>query len=200
MGKKGGDRTPDGNGGMTAGSNILIEDSLTSNDTRAFFEFLKGDIDDLVVVATNVPGEKVTDVYDEVMDNGGQGRLRVIDACGDASGERIVNISSVEDLTTVGVKISNSLERYEETESRTVCLCIDSISPVLTLTETQTVFRFLHVVTGQVGNVDGVGIVGVRPAVHDRQELATIEQLFDGRIARQDGSLEFTSGGFNSPE
>jgi len=196
-----GDRNPDANSGViTAGCNVLAEDSLFGDYTRLFFEFLNGEVDDMVVVTTNVPGDRVTEVYDEVIGEK-KGGLRVIDACGDASDDRISNVSSVEDLTTMGVKISNSLEKYEK-NLRSVCLCIDSISPVLTLTDTQTVFRFLHVVTGQVGNVGGVGIVGIRPMIHDSQELATIEQLFDGRITRDEGTLEYTDGdkGFSSSE
>jgi hypothetical protein len=46
----------------------------------------------------------------------------------------------------------------------------------------QTVFRFLHVFTGRVQSVDGLGLFSIDSTAHDDQAMNTLKQLFDGII------------------
>lgn len=175
-------------------SNVLVEDTIIRSETEDLLEALEHEIDAVVAVSTNLPGSTFVERYDEadpcIED------ISVIDASGNPaqSDYRVVDISSPEDLTTMGVKISEVLENYDQEED--VCLCFDSVSSVLTMMQTETVFRFLHVVTGRVRSTEDFGMFGIRPEVHDSQELATVEQLFDGKAVQEDGGLIYKEGGF----
>jgi len=46
----------------------------------------------------------------------------------------------------------------------------------------QTVFRFLHVFTGRIQSVDGLGVYCIDSTAHDDQTMNTLKQLFDGVI------------------
>jgi len=46
----------------------------------------------------------------------------------------------------------------------------------------QTVFRFLHVFTGRIQSVDGLGVFCIDSTSHDDQAMNTLTQLFDGVI------------------
>ncbi|HMB46578.1 MAG TPA: recombinase RecA, partial [Candidatus Methanoperedens sp.] len=46
----------------------------------------------------------------------------------------------------------------------------------------QTVFRFLHVFTGRIKSIGGLGIYLIESGMHDEQAIATLKQLFDGII------------------
>ncbi|MFB6256893.1 MAG: recombinase RecA, partial [Haloplanus sp.] len=51
-----------------------------------------------------------------------------------------------------------------------------------------TVFRFLHVFTGRVQSVDGLGLYAIDSAAHDDKTMNTLKQLFDGVIeTHEDG-------------
>lgn len=180
---------------VDTGTSILVEDVLIRDETQTVFELLQNEVGYIIFVSTNFSGERYLERYDEVADD--RRGIRVIDASGDASSsdERLTPVSSPEDLTTIGVKISEILDDYKGEEG--ICLCFDSVSGMLTMMATETVFRFLHVVTGQIRSVEGLGMFGIRPEIHDSQELATIQQLFDGRLVRGDDGLVFRYGGFN---
>jgi hypothetical protein len=55
----------------------------------------------------------------------------------------------------------------------------------------QTVFRFLHVFTGRVQSVDGLGLFAIDDSAHDERTMNTLKQLFDGIVrTREDGPPE----------
>jgi hypothetical protein len=55
----------------------------------------------------------------------------------------------------------------------------------------ETVFRFLHVFTGRIRSVGGLGMFVVESTVHDDRTMGTIQQLFDGVIeVAEDSELD----------
>jgi len=55
----------------------------------------------------------------------------------------------------------------------------------------QTVFRFLHVFTGRIQSVDGLGLYVIDSSAHDDQTMNTLKQLFDGVVRLdEDGERE----------
>jgi len=179
------------------GSNLLVEDVLFRDDTETVLRALAPEMDGIIVVATNTPGSDFVETYEDV--TGRPEGIRVIDASGSgpvssSSDGRVVYVSSPEELTTIGVKISESLEECADEED--VAFCFDSVSSPLTMMGTEDVFKFLHVVTGRIRSAGGVGVFGIRPEVHDKQELATVQQLFDGRFVTEGDEIVFRRGGF----
>jgi hypothetical protein len=59
---------------------------------------------------------------------------------------------------------------------------VHSLSTLLMYSDLQTVFRFLHVFTGRVQSVDGLGLFSIDSTAHDDQSLNTLKQLFDGIV------------------
>jgi KaiC/GvpD/RAD55 family RecA-like ATPase len=97
--------------------------------------------------------------------------------------ENIRIASTPVDLTGIGVKISYFLEIFITKKNiRKNQLHMNSISTILMYSNIQTVFRFLHVFTGRIRSIGGLGIYLIESGIHDEQAIATLKQLFDGII------------------
>lgn len=59
---------------------------------------------------------------------------------------------------------------------------LHSLSTLLMYADLQTVFRFLHVFTGRIQSVGGLGVFTIDADAHDDRTMNTIKQLFDGII------------------
>jgi hypothetical protein len=75
-------------------------------------------------------------------------------------------------------------------EEEQIAVCFNSVTSLLQYADLQRAFRFLHVVTGRVKTVGGVGHYHLDPDAHDSQTLATLKGLFDAVVeVEEDGSL-----------
>jgi hypothetical protein len=105
---------------------------------------------------------------------------------------RVATVESPSDLTGIGIELSELLSTMAEAaDDEPVSVCFDSITSLLQYADLQRTFRFLHVVTGRVKTVDGVGHFHIDPAAHTDQELATLKGLFDA-VVDVDEDGEFT--------
>ena len=97
--------------------------------------------------------------------------------------------SSPVDMTGVGIKFSEILEEfYEKQGVERNRVFLDSLSTLLMYSDLQTVFRFLHVFTGRVQSVGGLGLYAIDSSAHDEKTMNTLKQLFDGLIeTHEDG-------------
>jgi KaiC/GvpD/RAD55 family RecA-like ATPase len=97
--------------------------------------------------------------------------------------------SSPVDMTGVGIKFSELLQEFYETQGvERNRVFLDSLSTLLMYSDLQTVFRFLHVFTGRVQSVDGLGLYAIDSSAHDDKTMNTLKQLFDGLIeTHEDG-------------
>ncbi|MFC7129538.1 RAD55 family ATPase [Haloferax chudinovii] len=97
--------------------------------------------------------------------------------------ERIRYTSSPVDMTGIGIKLSEILQEYYQdrglSENR---IMLHSLSTLLMYADLQTVFRFLHVFTGRIQSVGGLGVFTIDADAHDDRTMNTIKQLFDGII------------------
>ncbi|ELZ97813.1 MULTISPECIES: RAD55 family ATPase [Haloferax] len=97
--------------------------------------------------------------------------------------ERIRYTSSPVDMTGIGIKLSEILQEYYQdrglSENR---IMLHSLSTLLMYADLQTVFRFLHVFTGRIQSVGGLGLFTIDADAHDDRTMNTIKQLFDGII------------------
>ena len=76
-------------------------------------------------------------------------------------------------------------------ENEHIAVCFNSITSLLQYADLQRGFRFLHVVTGRVKTVGGVGHFHIDPDAHDAQTLATLKGLFDAVVeVNDDGSWD----------
>lgn len=86
-------------------------------------------------------------------------------------------VSGADDLTGIGIKIGNCLSAWED-QAATTHVCLDSITTMLQYVGPRKAFRFLHVVTRRIAEVDGVAHFHFDPSAHDEQTVSMIESLF----------------------
>lgn len=97
--------------------------------------------------------------------------------------DRIKYTSSPVDMTGIGIKLSEFLQAfYRDRGIRRNRIMVHSLSTLLMYSDLQTVFRFLHVFTGRIQSVDGLGLFCIDDSAHDERTLNTLKQLFDGVI------------------
>lgn len=104
----------------------------------------------------------------------------------------VKTVENPSDLTGIGIEFSELLSGMATaaTEGEHIAICFDGITSLLQYAELQRAFRFLHVVTGRVKTVGGVGHYHLDPEAHDPQTLATLKGLFDAVVELEaDGSL-----------
>ncbi|WP_311172678.1 RAD55 family ATPase [Halobellus ordinarius] len=101
--------------------------------------------------------------------------------------DRIKYTSSPVDMTGIGIKISEFLQSfYQDRGIERNRVMLHSLSTLLMYADLQTVFRFLHVFTGRIQSVDGLGVFAIDASAHDDQTMNTLKQLFDGIITTQE--------------
>ncbi len=153
----------------------IIVDGLTQDEGSLF-------------VSTNDDAESIfegiQDRYDQSLD-----LLRMVDCVserqmghGQFPQERVEYVNSPADLTGLGIDVSEQLRQFAEGEVQLTRIAFHSVSTLLMYSELETVFRFLHVLTGRVDSVDGLGFFSLDPTTHDEGDVNTIKQLFDGMV------------------
>lgn len=80
------------------------------------------------------------------------------------------------DLAELGTTISLYLDDW--TTGRTL-VCFHSIEDLLASVETETAFRFLHVLTRRLSGAEAVGQFSLDPTAVDESTIRTLEPIFD---------------------
>ncbi len=146
-----------------------------------------------IVVTTKDGADRVLDDYRERVDIEDR-PVAVIDCVTRQQGvgevrddDRVKYTSSPVDMTGIGIKLSETLESfYQEHDVDDTRVMVHSLSTLLMYSDLQTVFRFLHVFTGRVQSVDGLGLFCIDSTAHDDQTMNTLTQLFDGIVTTQE--------------
>ncbi len=180
------------------GTNILLAGPPLTGKRSLGFDVIAGGIDageGAVVVSTKDSAQRVLNEFEsrfEVDDK----PLTVIDCVTRQQGisdvaenDHVKYASSPVDMTGIGIKFSEVLEEYSQVrglERNRVML--HSLSTLLMYSDLQTVFRFLHVFTGRVQSIGGLGLFSIDSTAHDDQTMNTLKQLFDGIVTtHEDG-------------
>jgi KaiC/GvpD/RAD55 family RecA-like ATPase len=100
--------------------------------------------------------------------------------------ERVKYTSSPVDMTGVGIKLSETLESFQSHGVDKTRVMVHSLSTLLMYSDLQTVFRFLHVFTGRIQSVDGLGLFCIDSTAHDDRTMNTLTQLFDGIVTTEE--------------
>lgn len=179
---------------VAAGSNILVLGPAMSGKKAFAYEVLADGADDgegAIIVTMSDGAERVESEFANYL-NGTPDSvpLAIVDSVSRQQGvedleddERVKYTSSPVDMTGIGICLSEFIETFhvdQDLERNRVCL--NSISTLLMYSDLQTVFRFLHVFTGRIQNVDALGLYLMDPTAHDEQTLNTLKGLFDGVV------------------
>lgn len=176
-------------GGIPRGTSLLVKGAsfpgkeyLVDAAVSEGFENGEG----TVYVTTNDPADDVLDEYSK------DGSFGVVDCVTESQSVEdtfgaeegtVVYADSPSDMTGIGVKVSDLLGEFrDERDIERNRVLVDSVSTLLLYSNLETVFRFLHVFTGRIRSIDGLGIFVLDSAMHDEKEYTTLRQLFDGVV------------------
>ncbi len=173
------------------GSNILLVGPPMSGKevilNHIMYHGIAKNEDAIITVNTREPGAHVLEWFkeNELLSS----RIGIVDCvtkmtCNTADeDDNIIVANSPIDLTGIGIKISQFFEKFLGIESiRKIQLSINSLSTLLMYSNIKTIYRFLHVFTGRIRAIGGIGIYVLESGIHDIQAISTLNQLFDYMI------------------
>jgi KaiC/GvpD/RAD55 family RecA-like ATPase len=173
------------------GSNLLLSGPPLTGKRSLALDVLAAGIesgDGAIIVATKDAAPRVLDDFAERTPYENK-PVAVVDCVSRQQGvaevegtERIKYVSSPVDMTGIGIQLSEFLQAFTDRGVDRNRVMVHSLSPLLMYSDLQTVFRFLHVFTGRVQSVDGLGLFCIDASAHDEQTMNTLTQLFDGVI------------------
>ncbi len=180
-------------GGIKKGSNILLIGPPMSGKESISNHIIHGNASKnenaLMVVTTGEPAIQMIERFKQLEPNLLLSRVGFVDCvsmkCGVTAVENknIKLVNGPEDLTAIGVKISQFFEDfYLKKKINKIQLHINSLSTLLMYSNIQTIFRFLHVFTSRIKMANALGIYVLDSEMHDDQIISTIKQLCDGMI------------------
>jgi len=187
---------------VRGGTSILVAGPSHVGTKELAYRMLVGDDDEgVIILTTNATAADITADCEAVGIEVSPDRMGIVDCLdSDDSGvpARVLTVSNAQDLTGIGMRYSKLYSDFHAEGVTAVRTGLFSISTVLSLTELQTVSRFVHTLVGRVSKVGGLGVFLVDPAMHDERELRTISQFCDGRIDVREGEAgpELRSQGF----
>ncbi|WP_424015017.1 RAD55 family ATPase [Halorubrum xinjiangense] len=191
--------TPHFDAEVEPGTNILLTGPPLSGKRSIMMDILAAGTDrdeGAIVVTTKDGADRVLRDYDKRTPYEGK-PVAVVDCVTRQQGgdtresDRIKYTSSPVDMTGIGIKLSEFLQAFGDRGIERNRVMVHSLSTLLMYSDLQTVFRFLHVFTGRVQSVDGLGLYSIDSTAHDDQAMNTLKQLFDGIVTvPEDGEPE----------
>ena len=183
-------------------SNVLVLSDTDGPEARDLCPQLlvaddPGETDLLWVTYTSTPD----DCLRRWLDHGGErpANLKVISVgdvirsaaaqpgtTGARSHTAVDSVSNPGDLTGLGITVSEQLRAWSGDSNRTVA-CYDSLTTALQYVDLQTLYKFLHVLTGRFETVDATAHFHLNPAAHDDATVNTLKSLFDAVVEPDDG-------------
>ncbi|CDK39605.1 hypothetical protein DM2_1317 [Halorubrum sp. DM2] len=182
--------TPQFDAEVDPGTNILLTGPPLSGKRSMMMDILAAGTDrdeGAIVVTTKDGADRVLRDYEKRTPYEGK-PVAVVDCVTRQQGgetresDRIKYASSPVDMTGIGIKLSEFLQAFGDRGIERNRVMVHSLSTLLMYSDLQTVFRFLHVFTGRVQSVDGLGLFSIDSTAHDDQAMNTLKQLFDGII------------------
>ena len=188
------------------GTNILVSGPPLSSKRALGMDILAAGVEadeGAIVVTTQDNAGRILEDFGERTNEDGR-PIAVIDCVSRQQGvsdtreddDRVKYTSSPVDMTGIGIQFSEFLQEFygnRGVERNRVFL--HSLSTLLMYADLQTVFRFLHVFTGRIQSVNGLGLFTIDSSAHDEQAMNTVKQLFDGIVTtREDGDPEIRLG------
>jgi hypothetical protein len=93
----------------------------------------------------------------------------------------VAGVGNPADLTGIGIQMSKYLERWAETDNN-IIVYFDSLTALLQFVDLDDAFQFLHVFSGRVKSVAGQAYYRLDPEAHDKQTIATLQNLMTDSI------------------
>jgi KaiC/GvpD/RAD55 family RecA-like ATPase len=190
------DLGPDLDEEVPPGTNILVSGPPLSGKRSLCLDILASGVENgegAIIVTTKDGADRVLDDF-ETRTPYEDRPVAVVDCVTRQQGvadtrddDRIKYASSPVDMTGIGIKLSEFLQTFYRNQGvERNRVMVHSLSTLLMYADLQTVFRFLHVFTGRIQSVDGLGVFAIDDSAHDDQTMNTLKQLFDGILTTQE--------------
>ncbi|MEF8815127.1 MAG: ATPase domain-containing protein [Halovenus sp.] len=180
------------NASVDPGTNILVVGPPLSGKRLLAFEALAQGADEgegSVILTSRDSADRVLADFRSVLADPESAHIGIVDCVSQHQGQStsdsdlVKYASSPKDMTGMGIKFSEFLEEfYGERGLEQTRVAVDSLSPLLVYSDLQTVFRFMHVLTGRIEDAGAVGVHIVDSTAHDAETRNTLKQLFDGIV------------------
>ncbi len=92
------------------------------------------------------------------------------------------SVADPTDIATIGITISRFCERWHD-DGHTVTVCFDSLDSLLRYTPTETVFRFVHVLTQRFESIGAHAYFHFNPDRHEDWVVSTFGAIVDEVVA-----------------
>lgn len=99
----------------------------------------------------------------------------------DADDVTVRSVSTPDDLTGLGITLSQALSTHED-----AVVCFDSLTVLLRYVDTETAYEFLNVLTGHLYAADARAHFHLDPTTHDTRTVDALASLFDAIVERED--------------
>jgi KaiC/GvpD/RAD55 family RecA-like ATPase len=171
-------------GGIDGGTNIMLIGPPMCGKEALLNSIMAGGLksgEGVILVETRLPGREALLKLKPPVGS----RVGIVDCVTRSLGVNVPDTASVKhisspvDLTGVGVRVSQFADEFGRAESDNYMLCIDSLSTMLMYSNLQTVYRFMHVMSGRIVMQHNLGVYLVDEDMHDAQTIATLKQLFN---------------------
>ena len=174
------------------GTALLISGPAMTGKDRLLQSFLADGLtrsEAALAVTTSGTAEGFVDDIRERAEFEGRA-LSVVDCRGEGSresqelegGSQVHRVSDPADLTSIGVCITEALERVEVGGYDRGRFGLTSLSTMLTYPDEKTVFKFCHVLASRLDGAGFVGLFTIDESAHDQQTLQVLKQNFDGQV------------------
>jgi len=178
--------------GVPAGTALLISGPAMTGKDALLQSFLADGLaggEAAVAVTTSGPGEGLVEEIRARAEFEGRA-LSVVDCRAEGgresqeleSGSHIHRVSGPADLTSIGVCITEALDRTDVGGFDRGRFGLTSLSTMLTYTDEKTVFKFCHVLSSRLDGAGFVGLFTIDESAHDQQTLQVLKQNFDGQV------------------
>jgi hypothetical protein len=85
------------------------------------------------------------------------------------------------DMTTMGVRLTDALRRSEE-DGSTLVVCFDSLTDLLRYNDEKASYVFMHLLTGRLRSADAVGHVHLDTQGVEETTMRRFKPLFDSTV------------------
>ena len=173
---------------VTAETTLLISGPPMSGKYELMLRLLADTCDRVVLVTTKNRCSRIVNDYRAVAGEIPADHLGVIDCVSHDDGDGtdsidaiVKHVKSPGNLTRIGVSFTELLDRFDGAgEGSHGGVGIHSLSQVIMHTDAKQLYRFLHVLTGQIRNAGWMGIAVIDDSVAAPEDLSLLQHHFDG--------------------
>lgn len=120
-------------------------------------------------------------------------------AGGDAAGPGgragpIETVNNPNDLTGLGIRITEFLDRWDD--DRPMVVCFDSLTALLQYVDLETAYEFLHIITGRLAAAGARSHFHMDPGAHDDRAVESVVSLMDAAVEVDDDGRRIRSRNF----